>query len=313
MPNLPKKILRELGAVVSHRTWGTTTARYCYSIWLRHLLLARKRGMPVPMAVAEFGPGDSLGIGLAALLTGAEKYYAFDIAEYSLQKRNLRILDELVELFERREDIVEEKDFERASVLLDLRRFPRDVLSDEHMSQCLRKERIEAIRGALINLNRKMGEAIEISYCSRWNERGAVKENTVDMVYSQAVMEHVDDLRSAYGTMRRLLKKGGFMSHQIDFKCHGTSLKWNGHWKHNDAAWKMIRFLQRTLIPVRLINREPYSTHKKLIEEAGFTIVCDIPIRDTSGAGRGELADRFKDLGGEDLSTSGAFIQAVKR
>ena len=51
-------------------TGGTSSARYCYSVWLRHLSLLKENGMHnIPETIAEIGPGDSLGIGLNALIT----------------------------------------------------------------------------------------------------------------------------------------------------------------------------------------------------------------------------------------------------
>ncbi len=86
------------------RTGGTDSARYCYAVWLRHLILANESfGAGLPTVVAELGPGDSIGIGLAALLCGAEKYYALDVVPYSDLRSNLRIFDELVRLFEQRD------------------------------------------------------------------------------------------------------------------------------------------------------------------------------------------------------------------
>src|SRR5215813_2064256 len=59
---------------------GAQSARYCYSVWLRHLLHASANRLNVdPVHVAELGPGLSLGIGLAAILSGVERYYAFDV------------------------------------------------------------------------------------------------------------------------------------------------------------------------------------------------------------------------------------------
>lgn len=52
-------------------TGGSTDARYCYSVWLRHLVMAHVRGLNTdPHTLAELGPGDSLGTGLCAVLTG---------------------------------------------------------------------------------------------------------------------------------------------------------------------------------------------------------------------------------------------------
>src|SRR5436305_1646470 len=85
------------------RTGGTDTAAYCYGVWLKHLTLLWANGMhTIPDTVAELGPGDSLGTGLAALLSGANHYYALDVVYYANTPRNLMIFDQLVNLFQRR-------------------------------------------------------------------------------------------------------------------------------------------------------------------------------------------------------------------
>ena len=91
------------------RTGGTNSARYCYSVWMRHLVMAKKSGAftKIPKIVAELGPGDSLGIGLCALLSGAERYYAFDVVKYANPSKNMAIFEELVILFKESFFIVE--------------------------------------------------------------------------------------------------------------------------------------------------------------------------------------------------------------
>ena len=60
------------GGVSIHGTGGTDSARYCYTIWLRHLSILYKNGFTkIPDTIAELGPGDSIGTGLAGLLSGS--------------------------------------------------------------------------------------------------------------------------------------------------------------------------------------------------------------------------------------------------
>lgn len=67
---------------------GTDSARYCYCVWLRHLVSLEAAGLGAAWpVVAELGPGDSLGTGIAALLCGVEQYYAFDVKPYFQIKR----------------------------------------------------------------------------------------------------------------------------------------------------------------------------------------------------------------------------------
>src|SRR5438552_1219333 len=97
---------------VAHSTGGTISARYCYSVWMRHLAMAQKAGMPIALdTIAEIGPGDSIGSGIAALISGSSKYYALDIVKSVNIKRNLEVFDELIELFRSRQNIPDEAEF----------------------------------------------------------------------------------------------------------------------------------------------------------------------------------------------------------
>lgn len=82
------------------KTSGTSKARYCYSVWLRHLTIAYNNGIKrIPKIIAELGPGDSLGTGISGLLSGVDRYYAFDIIKYSNINKNIQILNDLIDLF----------------------------------------------------------------------------------------------------------------------------------------------------------------------------------------------------------------------
>ena len=80
------------GGVSIHGTGGTDSARYCYTVWLRHLSILYQNGFSKMFnTIAELGPGDSIGTGLAGLLSGSEKYYALDVIEYTDIKKNISI------------------------------------------------------------------------------------------------------------------------------------------------------------------------------------------------------------------------------
>lgn len=287
-------------------TGGTNSARYCYSIWLRHLVMARNTGILsyVPKVVAEVGPGDSLGIGLASLISGAERYFALDVVEHANVQKNMEVFDCLMDLFRNRADIPGNDEFPEAKPNLDSFAFPRDILTEECLDQALKNDRIAKIRDFVENPYR---QDTVVKYIVPWFDSGAIEEGSVDMIFSQAVLEHVDDLINAYEAMSLWLKPGGFMSHQIDFRSHGTAEKWNGHWTYSDPIWKLIRGKRPYLL-----NREPFSAHCRLSTAKGLEVVYGKRVRSESLISRKRLAERFQRMSDDDMTTSGAFIQAKK-
>ena len=71
-------------------TGGSDSASYCYGVWFKHLSFLFANGLGrVPGTLAELGPGDSIGIGLAAMLSGVDRLYTLDIVRFSNKERNL--------------------------------------------------------------------------------------------------------------------------------------------------------------------------------------------------------------------------------
>jgi SAM-dependent methyltransferase len=134
-----------------------------------------------------------------------------------------------------------------------------------------------------------------------------IETGSVDLVLSQSVLEYPPDLAGLYSEMRRWLKPGGVMSHEIDFKSFGLTVEWDGHWSCSDALWRLTTGRRR-----HKLNREPHSTHISLMERAGCRVVCDERIVRTSEITREQLAPRFRKLTDQDLATSSALIQAVR-
>ncbi len=144
-------------------------------------------------------------------------------------------------------------------------------------------------------------------YRAPWSTQEAVQRGALDMIFSQAVLEHVDALPEVYRAMYAWLKPGAYMSHQIDFKCHGSAREWNGHWTYSDFMWNLVRGKD-----VGLINRQPYSAHLKLLKSSGFRIVGEQLATSESRITRAQLAPKFRLIPDGDLSTTDAHVLAVK-
>lgn len=310
LKNLLKGILTFIPGIKSLRKLeggGASSARYCYALWLRHLVLSFGNGMPsIPKVVAELGSGDSIGAGLAALLSGSVEYYAFDVVKFADLKRNIVVFDELVDLFQRRTDIPDDTEFPFLWPKLDSYKFPADILTDSQMKRNLDPYRIGLIRNALENNKKQSGE-IRISYFAPWYDAAVIRSDFVDMIFSQAVMEHVDFLQSSYEAMYRWLKPGGFISHEIDFKSHGTAKQWNGHLGYSNLNWKLMKGNRPYFL-----NREPCSTHVMIIRQNKFKIIFQSFQRQETGIMRSKLAKRFRDISSEDLTTSSMYLLAKK-
>ena len=123
---------------------------------------------------------------MAALVAGAEKYFAFDIVEHTNIERNLEIFDELVALFKNKEDIPGEQEFPGVKPYLDTYSFPQQILTDPRLVQALEDHRIDMIRSSIINQNR---EYSIIKYVVPWFDPSIIGKESVDLIYSQAVLD----------------------------------------------------------------------------------------------------------------------------
>jgi hypothetical protein len=287
-----------------HATGGTDSARYCYSVWLRHLVLAQRAGVltQVPRRVAELGPGDSIGIGLMALLTGAESYSALDVVPYGNLGQNLAILDELVTLLRARAPIPGEADFPGMKPDVADLSFPAALLDDGQLDAALAADRVRSIAWSVANAS---APGSRIRYRAPWTSPAVLESASVDYLFSQAVLEHVDDLSGTYRAMHGWLAPGGLMTHQIDYRSHGKADEWNGHWTYSNAAWKLVVGRRPYLL-----NRVTHSGQLCEMHRAGFVVLDQTIYRLPSVIRRGALAPHLRDIPDDDLTAAGAFVIA---
>ena len=276
-------------------TGGTNDPRYCYSVWLRHLLNVLPFGFEVKGAtVGELGPGDSIGAGLAALLSGAGSYIGLDAVPFSAKNRLEPLFDGLLQLFCRREPIPGDAEFPYVRPKLESYEFPTKLIDCDQIASRAQRIRRELQTG--------VNSGPLIRYQAPWRSADDVAPNSLDFIFSQAVLEYVR-VEEAYNAMFRWLKPGAHATHTIDFSAHDFSPFWNGHWAYSDREWRIVWGRREYLL-----NREPFSGHIACARKAGFEILSVKPAYISGGLDLNALASPYQKLDPEDLRIRGAFM-----
>lgn len=296
---LPSSIMKRPGS------GGSFSSKYCYSVWLRHLIHLEQNGLlnkkPVEK-IAEIGPGDSLEIGMSALLTGATEYYAFDVIEHTKSTDQLEILSKLSNYFLDKIDIpYREPEFRNTKPIVDNNSFPEFLIKEISIENI--SDRTRQISNALNDKE----SSVKIEYIVPWYEKEIALKGQIDLIISQAVMEHVDDIQDAYSKMYEWLRPGGIITHQIDYKAHEMTKEWYGHWYLSDPVWSFLLEGRKYSI-----NRYPHSAHIKAIEKAGFEIKNIVPFNQENKLKDKLPAIKNRVFTKEDMTISSALIQAVK-
>lgn len=288
-------------------TGAPVSPEYYYGVWLKHLTMLWESGMrAMPHTMAELGPGDTLGVGIAALLSGVRRYYALDVVEYCDRAANARIFDALVELFRSRAPRPA-RGWPDIDEYLDQRLFPSHILSESLLDKTLAPARVAAIREALLEGRAFSDDGPVVKYIVPWDEK-VVAPGSVDLVVSHVVLQAVRDLERTYAALAQWLARGGWMSHHIDFTSQRTARAWNGHWAYGETTWKLIAGKRPSLT-----NREPHSTHIALMRKNGFEIVRDMQrYREAEALPREALASRWRGMTEDDRICESALIHARK-
>jgi hypothetical protein len=276
--------------------------RYFYSVWLRHLAsIAAVRPAFSYEVVAELGPGDASALGICALLSGARRYIGLDRVAFGLRADGREMLDDLHLLFKRREPVPGDDEFPGVYPKLPDYSFPHHALSGKTLETSLAPSPVTHPRGVLMGDMRFADDSM-LSYAAPWDANDMVVPGSVDLLASQAVMEHVDNVSAAYAAMRRWLKPSGIMSHRIDYSCHGITNDWYGHWTVSPGLWRIVRGK-----PAYLINRLPHAAHAAAMQEASFEILSCTSTTTATPAPTGLVRIAHEVA---DLSIKGAFVVA---
>lgn len=273
---------------------GTGIAKYCYKVWMVHLTCLWENGMrEIPKTVAEIGPGGTIGTGLCALLSGANRYYAVDTAKWAPVDRNLAILEELVDLFQKRALIPSGKPpYEENHAGTP---FPSHILTDEILRETLAEDRIEMIRNAI--KGEGSAGSIAINYVAPWDDETIIPKESVDHLFSQSTLEHIQDLENVFRAFTVWMKPGGYCSHQIDLSAHQYADKWNGHWVYPKWKWFIIKGKR-----AYGINRLPCSWYQESFRRIGLEILFELKLPGENGISRNQLSTDWRHISDEDFN-----------
>lgn len=285
-----------------------------YTSWMRTLITLHEKGVDTDSikSIAEIGPGDTLGVGLAAMLSGADHYLGLDAVPTVYNFNNEKIFEELVEIFKKRTPLLTREECPKQRPYLKSYDFPSHILSEEKLKRTLSDERLEKIRRA-IRAKGEIGdqEDITIMYSVPWDSDASLEKHraTIDLIMSFAALEHVDDVPRTYYGMDKILRAGGVVASSIDFKCHDTAGLRNGHLAYSDLEWRIIRGKSKFLI-----NRWPHEWHVREMTKYFDIVHDDIYYHPHDNlVKRDDLAPRFSNMSDEEIRIAEAFIIGKKR
>lgn len=123
---------------------------------------------------------------------------------------------------------------------------------------------------------------------------------TVDVVFSQAVLEHVrrHEFLDTMRELRRVLKPGSLASHQVDFRDHlGGQLN---NLRFGNKVWESGFFAKSGFYT----NRIRFSEMLQLCRQGGFEVVSvRVKQWETVPTPRAKISPEFRSLSDEDLRT----------
>jgi len=134
------------------------------------------------------------------------------------------------------------------------------------------------------------------------NSLKSLDDNSVDLIFSQAVLEHVrkDEFLETMRECKRVLKVDGIASHRIDLKDHlGGGLN---NLRFSENLWESNFFVRSGFYT----NRIRYYEMISLMEAAGFNVdIVSVSRWDRPPIERQKLHPIFSDLSDDDLLIRG--------
>lgn len=169
---------------------------------------------------------------------------------------------------------------------------------------------------SIIANNAYSGDAI-ICHNTSAEDMSCIPDSSVDIIFSNAVLEHLNDLKKAFYHMFRITKCGGLGFHQVDFR------------DHRDMSRPLEFLLMRDKDFSRMFeekcgecgNRYRYDEVQDFIEKTGFTIVEFVQSHFVDGTYLNDFilglknseGSKYRDYSLEKLKVDGGHFHLLKK
>lgn len=251
--------------------------------WERQLISYQEISNPFSgKDIVEIGPGYDYGAGVTLFSLGASSYKAID--RFFLSQGNEKYYKTLSENL--RIDMIAKK------------------LDPIQLS--------EVIQGIISQGNSYSSSIFSVEHSAIEDVSEKVSD-VADVIVSQAVLEHVQDINKSFCVMYRLLRKGGVICHEIDFQTHTQVLRERDPlniFRYSESQWKT--WLTFPGCP----NRRRPNDFVRAAQSAGFECVALVSIRSLSDMMVQEmkpfLAKPFQGEASSTLSILSAVLLARK-
>jgi len=257
---------RTVGGVKRAQMSGREAVGYTKSIYQKIDRMVMRYGGWGNKKILEIGPGDSLGTGLWCLGAGATSYQAID-----------RFAVEL------------DRDFEdKVFAAIKAEMLPAD------RDRC--REVVEVVMGTDLDVSNflyKNDLPIEMA-------PAVLGRSRYDVIFSNAVLEHVGNLEGTLRAMWELLVPGGVMFHDVDLRSHQTFENHPLHFlEYPQGLWRWMS--SHNGEP----NRVRMPGYLQILDGLGFenidTGISHVFDNDLVTKNRGRLALEFRHLSIEEL------------
>lgn len=248
----------------------------CFDDYFVRLGVASPPDFLAGKVVLEYGPGDFPGVALLMIASGAERAVCVDrFPLVKASEKNLQIL--------------------------------------ALMAERLPPAQAERLRGCLVDPARPASGLDErkVRYVVGPSGLSGL-DNEVDLAFSRAVLEHVNDLPATFDDMVRALRDGGHAVHQVDLRSHGNHrvnpldfLRWSPwlwQWMHSAKGAP---------------NRYRVDSYRRIVAALAVDQVViestqDMPLETVRDV-RPQLAPVFASLSDADLACVGFWVAFRRR